>query len=73
MIGATNHRLEDARKEKQKREEIVEKRKAEVLTVKRLRARRGISLSSIKEENYESDTKDNIDPDQANDKYLLQL
>lgn len=32
-----------------------------------------ISLSGEKEENYESDTRDKTDADQANDKYLLQL
>ena len=30
-----------------------------------------ISLSSEEKENYESDTEDNTDPDQADNKYLL--
>ena len=38
------------------------------------KARRRISLSSEKEENYESNTKDKMDLDQAgNDKNLLQF
>ncbi len=38
------------------------------------RARRGISLSNEEEENYESNTGDETDPDQVdNDKNPLQL
>lgn len=33
----------------------------------------GMSLSSKKKENYESDIRDEIDSDQANGEYLLQL
>ena len=62
---ATNDRLEAARKERRKREEIMERQKAEAMAAKRHRARRGISLSSEKED--ESDTGDDIDSDQAND------
>ena len=52
------------------------KAKAEAIAAKRRRARRGISLSSEKED--KSDTRDNTDPDQANldqakDKYLVEL
>ncbi len=60
---ATNQRLEIAREEKQKREEIVEKRKTEAMATKRQRTRGGISLSSKDEEIYESDTRDETDPD----------
>ncbi len=53
---------------------MVERRKTEAMAVKRRRARGGISSSSEEEENYESDTRDETDPDQANvDKNPLQL
>ena len=68
---ATNDRLEAAREERRKREEMMERRKAEAMAAKRRRARGGISSSS--EEEDESDTGDDTDPDQANDKYPLQL
>ena len=71
LIRAINNRLEAVKEEKQKREEMMERRKAEAIAAKRRRARRGISLSS--EEEDESDIGDDTDPDQANDKYLLQL
>lgn len=32
-----------------------------------------ISLSSEEERNYESNTRNDLDPDQANDKYPLQV
>ena len=51
---------------------MVEKQKTEVMAAKRCRDREGISLSIEEEKNYESDTGDNIDPDQVNDKYPLQ-
>lgn len=40
---------------------------------KNQKARRGISLSCEKKRNYKSNTKDETDPDQANNEYLLQL
>ena len=44
------------------------------MATRRQKARKGISLSSEKEENYESDTRDKTDPDQAgNDKNPLQF
>lgn len=52
---------------------MVERRKTEAMAAKRQRARGGISLSSEEGGNYESDTGDETDPDQANDEYLLQL
>ena len=70
-IRATNDRLEAAREERRKREEMMERRKAEPMAAKRRRARGEISLSGEKKD--ESDTRDDTDPDQANDKYLLQL
>ena len=74
LIRATNHRLKVAREEQRKREEIVEKRKIKTMTARCQRAREGINSSSKKEENYESNTGDKTDPDQAgNDKNSLQL
>ena len=73
LIRATNHRLENVKKEKWKREEIVKRRKAKALAIERCRARGGISSSSVEEENDESDTKDDMDLDQTDNKYPLQL
>ncbi len=64
---ATNQRLEVAREERRKREEMVERWKIEAMAAKRQRARGGISSSSEEVENYESDTGDETVPDQAND------
>lgn len=72
LIKAINHKLKDAKKKKQKRQKIFEKRKAEIISAKRYKAKKEISSSNVKEENYKSNTKDNIDLDKANDKYLLQ-
>lgn len=69
MIRVTNYRLEVIREEKQKREEIVKKQKTEAMAAKYHRARGGISLFSEKKGNYESETKDDTDPDQVSDKY----
>ena len=68
---AINNGLEVARKERQKKEEIKDRRKAEAMAVKRRRARGGMSSSS--KEKDESDTGNNTNPDQAKDKYPLQL
>ena len=68
---ATNDKLEAAREEKQKKEEIMERRKAEAMAAKRYRARGGMSLSN--EEEDKSDSGDDTDPDQANNEYPLQL
>lgn len=59
----TNHSLEVASKEKRKKEKMVKRWKTKAMTAKRQTTRRGISLSSEKEENYENDTKDEIDLD----------
>ena len=61
---AINDRLEVAREERRRRKEMMERQKAEVMVAKRHRSRGGISLSS--EEEDESDTKNDTDPDQAN-------
>lgn len=47
---------------------MVEKRKIETMVTKRHGDRREISLSIKKKRNYD---KDDIDPNQTNDKYLL--
>ncbi len=74
LTRAINQRLEVAREKRRKREEIVEKRKTEAMAAKCQRARGGISSSSEEEENYESDTGDETDLDQADDdKNPLQL
>ena len=70
---ATNHRLKFARKEWCKREEMVERQKTEAMAAKYCRDKRRDSLSSRKEENHESDTRDDLDSDKAKDKYPLQL
>ena len=71
LTRATNDRLKVAREERQKKKEMIEMRKVKAISTKWNRAIGEISLSSEKED--ESDTKDNIDPDQANDKYLVKL
>ncbi len=72
LTKVTNQRLEIAKEEKQKREEIMEKWKAKIMIAKYQKARRGITLSSNKKD--ENDTGNETNPDQAgNSKYLLQL
>ena len=74
LIKATNHKLEIAREEQRKREEMVERRKTEAMAARCQKTREGIRLSSEEEENYESNTGDETDPNQAgNDKNLLQF
>ena len=41
------------------------------MAAKQWKDRRGISFSSEEKGNYESDTGDDIKPDQTNDKYIL--
>ncbi len=53
---------------------MVDKQKIEAIFAKRRKARGGISLSNEEKENYESDTRDETDPNQAgNDKNPIQL
>lgn len=73
LTRATHHRLEVASKEGRKKKPMVERKKTEAMNAKRQRARGGISLSSLNEENYESYTGDKIDSNQADDKYSLQI
>ncbi len=46
---------------------MVERQKTEAMAAKRRRARGEISSSSEEEENYESNTGDETDPDQVED------
>ena len=71
LIRVTNNRLEAVEEKRRKKEEIMEKQKAKAMAAKRRRTRRKISSSNKRED--ESDTGNDTDPDQANDKYLLQL
>lgn len=68
MTKATNHRLEVAKKKGQKKI-LVEKWRTRAMAAKCQRAKKGVSLSNEEEGNYESDTRDETDPDQANNKY----
>ena len=53
---------------------MVERRKTEAIASRYQRAKGGISLSSKEKKNYESNTEDETDPDQANNnKNPLQL
>ncbi len=53
---------------------MIEWQKTKAMAAKHQKARRGISLSSEEEKNYESDTKDETDPDEAdNNENLLQF
>ena len=52
---------------------MIEKRKREAIAAKYRRNRKGISLSNREAENHKSDTEDDMDPDQAKNKYLLQF
>lgn len=65
---ATNNRLKIVREEKSKKEEVKERRKAEVMIAKQSRARRRISLFNKKED--KSDIRNNRDLNQAKHKYL---
>lgn len=59
LIKAINDKLEVVKKKKQKKEKMIEKRKAKAMAAKQRKIRKGISLY-IKKEN-ENDTGDNTD------------
>lgn len=61
LTRAINYKLEVVKVERQKREKMVKKQKAEIMTIKRYKAKRGMSLSSKKED--ESDIADDINSD----------
>ncbi len=50
---------------------MVKRRKIKAIIAKRCRNKGGISLSSKKEKNYNSDTIDNTDLDQTKSKYRV--
>ena len=52
---------------------MVKRGKTEAMAVKRCRNKREISLPSGKKRNDKNDTGNDTDPDQAKDKYPLQL
>lgn len=70
-IKTINYRLEVVKKERQKREEIIEKQKTKVIATKYQKTRGVISLSSKERENDKSDTRDKTNLDYDNNKYLL--
>ena len=63
LTKATNQKLEVVRKERKKREKMIEKRKIEAMATKCQKVRGRISLSNKKKKNYENDTKDETDLD----------
>lgn len=73
LTRVTNYRLEITGKENQKKEEMIKKWKTEAITVKCQRVRESICLFSEEKENFDSDTEDEIDPNQADNKYLLPI
>lgn len=73
LTRATNHILEIAREKQHKREKGIKRQKTKAMVAKRCRNRRGINLFNRKEENHKNDTRDDTNPDQAEDKYLLKL
>ena len=74
LIRAINHKLKVTREEQQKREEIVERQKTKTIAARCQRTRGRISLLSKEKKNYESDSGDETDLNQAGDnKNPLQL
>lgn len=61
------------REKRCKKEVIMKKQKIKAMATKRYKVKRGVSLSSNKKENYDSKIKNDINWDQTNEKYLLQL
>lgn len=51
---------------------MMERQKIKIMTTKYPKARERISLYSEEEKNYENNTENKTNLDQANDKYLLQ-
>lgn len=71
LIRIINNRLEVARKERQKKEEMKERQKAKAITIKLQEVRE--KMSSFNKEEDESDIRNDTDLDQIENKYLLQL
>ena len=73
LTRANNYRLEVVKKERWKKEEIIEKLKTKIMAAKCQRAKGRIRLSNKEKGNYKNNTRDKIDLDQANYKYLLKF
>ena len=73
LIKITNHKLEIAREERQKRDKMMERQKIETIVVRQQRAKRRISSSIKEKKSYGSDTRDETNPDQTYNEYLLPL
>ena len=71
LIRASNDKLEVAWEKKQKTKEMIKRWKTKAIAAKYCRDRRGISLFSKEERNYESEIGDDTNLNQANNKYLL--
>ena len=71
LTRVNNYKLEVVREKRRKREEMVERWKIEAIAAKYCKNRGGISMSNEEKGNYESDTRNDTDPDQADDKYPL--
>lgn len=71
MTKVTNYRLEVAKEERQKRDEMVDRQKTEAITVRQQKVRGGISFSSKEKGSYGSDIRDKTDPDQVDNEYPL--
>lgn len=52
---------------------MIKRQKIETIAAKYHKDRDRINLSNKKEKNYKGDTRNNMDLNQANDKYLLQI
>lgn len=72
MTKKTSLRLKVVREKKRKKEEIIEKRKIEAITVKRQKNKEKIGLFSKNKKNYNSNiANSDIDLDQANNENLF--
>lgn len=58
LTRESNYKLEVDKEKRRKKEEIVERQTIKAMAVKYYNDKRGISLFSKKEGNYENDTKD---------------
>lgn len=73
LTKTTNYKLEVTRKKQCKKKEMVERQKTKAMAAKYCKNRRETSLFNREKKNYKSDTKDDINSDQANNKYIFQF
>ena len=71
LIKAINLKLKVAKKEVHKKQELVERRKAEAIVAKQQKEKEGIRSFNEDDNNYYSDIND-TDPDQENNLNLVQ-